>query len=356
MLSWVLVDQVNAGFAMHPYPKDISEIWWSRAVARTTPQEATGLYRKRFALDADTRIATGGSCFAQHIARYLRSNGYNVIDNEPAPFGLSDKAKLEFGYGIYSCRYGNIYHVRQLRQLLEEAIDGRPRDGIAWERKNRFYDALRPGVEPEGLDSANDVKLHRERHLKRVRAMFEKTNVFVFTMGLTEAWVDAQTGVVFPSFPGSYTQFDPDIHVFKNFRVSEIYDDFVAFRSLLKIINPSVKFIVTVSPVPLMATATQSHVLPATTYSKSALRAVASQLYDDFEDIDYFPSYEIISSPWSKGAFFAPDLRSVTDEGVATVMRAFFLEHRPTAQAEELPIASLEEVVCEEVLLEAFSR
>ncbi len=341
---------------MHPYPKDSPEIWWSRAVARSTPQEATGLYSKRFALDADSRIATAGSCFAQHIARYLRSNGYNVLDSEPAPFGLSERAKPEFGYGIYSCRYGNIYHVRQLRQLLEEAVTGRPRDGIVWERKNRFFDALRPGVEPDGLETAAEVLAHRQQHLKCVLAMFRKTNVFVFTMGLTEAWMDAGTGVVFPSFPGSFTQFDPEVHVFKNFRVSEIYEDFVAFRALLKTINPSVKFIVTVSPVPLMATATHSHVLPATTYSKSALRAVASQLYEDFEDIDYFPSYEIISSPWSKGAFFAPDLRSVTDEGVATVMRAFFLEHRPTAQAEELPPPSLEEVVCEEVLLEAFSR
>ena len=97
--------------------------------------------------------------------------------------------------------------------------------------------------------------------------------------------------------------------------------------------NPDLRFLVTVSPVPLTATATDEHVLVATTYSKSVLRSVAGALAMEFADIDYVPSYEIIASPWSKGAFYESNLRTVTAEGVSSVMRVFFAEHGMGADA-----------------------
>ncbi|WP_428660504.1 GSCFA domain-containing protein [Reyranella sp.] len=50
--------------------------------------------------------------------------------------------------------------------------------------------------------------------------------------------------------------------------------------------RPGVRFLLTVSPVPLKASASQNHVLAATTYSKSVLRAVAGQLADTYDDVD----------------------------------------------------------------------
>lgn len=75
---------------------------------------------------------------------------------------------------------------------------------------------------------------------------------------------------------------------------------------------------------PLAATATDNHVLVATTYSKSVLRSVAGELSEDHADIHYFPSYEIISSHPARGMFFEPDLRNVNPFGVDLVMRHFF--------------------------------
>jgi hypothetical protein len=129
---------------------------------------------------------------------------------------------------------------------------------------------------------------------------------------------------------------------------------------MLKKINPRVRFILTVSPVPLVATADDQHVLVATTYSKSTLRSACGELYDRFEDVDYFPSYELIASPWSRGRFFESNLRSVTTEGVETVMRMFASEHPPLKPVEPTPTKRRgkreQDVVCEEVLLEEFAR
>jgi hypothetical protein len=92
----------------------------------------------------------------------------------------------------------------------------------------------------------------------------------------------------------------------------------------MKTINPKLKIILTVSPVPLTATNSGKHVLIATMQSKSILRAVAGQLSDEYSYIDYFPSYEIINSAVFKGVFFEPNQRNVNPHGVSFVMDHFF--------------------------------
>ena len=62
--------------------------------------------------------------FAQHITVHMCRNGLRVLDYEPAPPGLSPEVEKQYGYNIYSARYENIYVVRQLLQLAEDAIAG----------------------------------------------------------------------------------------------------------------------------------------------------------------------------------------------------------------------------------------
>ena len=119
-----------------------------------------------------------------------------------------------------------------------------------------------------------------------------QTGLVVFTLGLTETWAHTGSGTVYPTAPGTIAgQIDPDVHSFVNFRAAEIRRDFEAVREVFRAANPDVKFLLTVSPVPLTATASGGHVLPATIYSKSILRTVAGELSEDFDDVDYFPSY-----------------------------------------------------------------
>ncbi len=48
--------------------------------------------------------------------------------------------------------------------------------------------------------------------------------------------------------------------------------------------------------------------------------------------MDYFPSYEIITGNFSRGAYYENDLREVNSRGVAHAMR-IFLEHYPSVAA-----------------------
>jgi len=349
----------------NPY-SDLPKIaFWNTGVAQENPFAMKGVYKKKFDIPGDAKIATAGSCFAQHIARHLKKNGYNVLDVEPPPPGLPENLHQNFGFSMYSGRYGNIYTVRQLLQLAQEAAGDWTPKNLIWEKNGKFYDALRPAVEPEGLDSPEEVVEHRKYHITRVKELFENLDLFIFTLGLTEMWVHKESGSVYPTAPGTLAgDFDDQLYEFQNAQFSSIIGDFNLFQKVLKDIRGGKPFkcLLTVSPVPLTATASGNHVLPSTIYSKSTLRCVAGQLSVNQEHIDYFPSYEIVTNPRMHSSTFADNLRSVRDETVETVMRHFFAEH-PAIEVnkhQQVPSESskktLEDIQCEEALLEAFGK
>ena len=296
------------------------------------------------------------------------------MDVEPAPAKLPTELHMKFGYSIYSARYGNIYTVRQMLQLAEEAFGDRETSSEVWQKGDRYVDPLRPTIEPDGLPSPQAVLAHRARHLERVRQMLLDMDLFIFTMGLTETWIDTRNGTVLPVCPGTVAgEFDETRYVFKNFTFREILKDLEKLRTMLqgKREGKPLRFLLTISPVPLTATATGGNVQVSTVYSKSVLRAVAGEFSDTFEDVDYFPSYEIITSPWSGECFYQSNMRSVSEAGVANVMRTFMNAHGP-ADSSEKPIEAqpattktdtethIEEdadmmVKCDEELLDAFA-
>lgn len=311
-----------------PYSALPPERFWRSGVASAHPSTLKNLYAKKFEITLEDKIATAGSCFAQHVARHMRGRGFQILDAEPPPFTIDDATAKRFGYRIYSGRYGNIYTARQLRQLLVDSRKKAVRDEDVWEKDGRFFDGLRPNVEPEGLETPDEVKAHRLQHLAKVGDMFASADVLVFTLGLTEAWENRRTGTIHPICPGVVAgTYDEKLYAFKNFDFLEIYEDMKAVRQMLLAKNPKLRMLLTVSPVPLTATASDDHVLVATTYSKSVLRAVCGSLSKEFDNVDYFPSYELITAPLSRGFFYEPNMREVTEIGVSTVMETFFAAH-----------------------------
>ncbi|MEP5154316.1 GSCFA domain-containing protein [Planktotalea sp.] len=356
-----------------PYKGLESRAFWSSGVAEQSPLAMDDLYRRKFRMRKHEAIATAGSCFAQHIARHLKARAFNVMQMEPAPQGLSDADAKAQSFGIYTCRYGNIYTAAQLLQLAREALDGHEPAEPIWEKDGRFYDAQRPGVEPKGWATEEEVRAARHFHLRNVAEMFLSMDVFVFTFGLTEAWIHRETGTVYPTAPGTIAgQFDPEVYEFKNYTHSETLRAFNSFLKLMKTHRKRrLKCIITVSPVPLTATASDDHVLAASTYSKSVLRGVCGELSQSNRHIDYYPSYELITAPSSRGIFYERNLRSVSAPGVENAMRVFINQHDPSggavkpapaptaparaSKAEERDQAA-DDLVCEEVLLEAFNK
>jgi hypothetical protein len=271
---------------------------------------------KRFAIPDGTRIGTAGSCFAQEVAK--------VLVNLPNVEFLQTEHNTP-DQPMFSALYGNIYTVRQLRQIFFEAFGLTPQLDIAWRRDDgRWVDAHRPAMFAAGFDSSAAVALERAKHLAAVKRLFTECSIFVFTLGLTEAWTSASGEIVFPIAPGIVAE---DVsggrYKFHNFTYDEILQDLGDIIVQLRAINPKARCVLTVSPVPLVATYSDEHVLVATTHSKSILRAICSAAETKWNNVFYFPSYEIISSHYNGGSYYDPNKRTIARAGVEHVMSVF---------------------------------
>jgi GSCFA family len=306
--------------AKSPYGFAPDRSFWSRGVARGFEPAALMATPSKL-LRRDDRVMSAGSCFAANIVPYLEKSGFHYVRTETRHPLVRVPAE-NFGYDNFSASYGNIYTARQLRQLLYRALNSWQPKEDAWEIDGEFIDPFRPGLRYRARSRAEFDLLTRQ-HLDCVRQAFEEATVLVFTLGLTEAWMSRADGTVFPACPGTVAgEFDANRYAFHNMSVSDVTGDLNQFIREVRKLNSLLRIILTVSPVPLVATATGGHVLPATIYSKSVLRVAVDEVVRANEDVAYFPAYEIVTGPQAPWEFFEPDRRNVSKVAVETVMGA----------------------------------
>ena len=335
--------------------------YWRQSMAETAPDVIDPVLSAPFTISPQDKVATAGSCFAQHIAKNLTLRGFNYYVAEGAPKAIPADIAYKYNYGVFSARFGNLYTARQLLQLIDRAYGRFTPAEKPWQHGDRWFDPFRPSVETEGYVSLAHYEADLQHHLACVRTLFETLDVFVFTLGLTETWMSREDGAVFPVAPGcGYGAADMAKYKFHNFSVGEVVADMTAFLARLKEVNPKARVVITVSPVPLIATYEHRHVLVSTTYSKSVLRVAADEIERARQHVLYFPSYEIITGPHGSGKYYGPDLRDIHPKGVDHVMRVFFkhlssepLDTRDAAKAASVsaPLRSATDIICDEELL-----
>jgi hypothetical protein len=307
---------------MHPYQRVPPIGVWSRSVAANFDPVALVRTSTRLVRPHEL-VASAGSCFAANLVPYLEKYGLTYLRTESLPSSFVSLPVERAGYDAFTARYGHIYTVRQLLQLFKRSMGLLTPIEDRWHTRDGVIDPFRPGLRYHALTD-REFNLLTASHLRAVRAMFERTNVFIFTLGLTEAWISRADGCVFPACPGTVAgEFEESRHAFVNFSVAEMTADLGEFIDALRVVNPRVRVILSVSPVPLVATATNAHVLCATTYSKSALRVVAEEVSRRYPRVTYFPAYEIVTGVQAPASFFQDNLRDVSDLALQTVMYAF---------------------------------
>lgn len=341
-----------------PYDALPTTSWWHKSMSGRSPQDIDPHLKSRFSISADTKVASAGSCFAQHISRALIDRGYNYFVAEPAPAYLEPSLATRYGYGVFSARYGNLYSALQLLQLLQRAFGQfEPADQFWIDDEGRCFDLLRPRINPKGFSSRQEAAADNRRHLEAVRELFRTAETFIFTLGLTETWRSTVDGTAYPTCPGcgSAGTYDPSRYKFENLTAAATSACLASAIELMGAVNPQIQIILTVSPVPLIATMTDRHVLQATTYSKSVLRVAAEEMVLRHANVHYFASYEIITATRNAHAFIENDGRTIAPGGVDRAMEVFFHQFggadrgRPRLQEGDRDAqAALPAIVCDE--------
>jgi hypothetical protein len=238
-------------------------------------------------------ITAFGSCFAAHMTKYLAEQGFNIFGGD-----------LTLESHVVRCGEGMV-NTFAISQQFEWAYGEKPDTAHLWHDK-------------KGQRASDDAALRDE-----TRSIFDETDVFIITLGLSEVWYDKQTGEVFwRAIPKS--EFDEKRHGFKVSTVEENRRNLETIYRLVREHRPEATMIFTLSPVPLVATFRPVSCLTANAVSKAVLRVAVDEFKRAHEDDDklfYFPSYEIVKDyardPYDK------DNRHIRRDVVQSIMKTF---------------------------------
>ncbi len=262
----------------------------------------------------DTAIGSAGSCFAANISRQLQHWDYNYV----LEMGLSkEHYSNPMLYETDPAQCGNIYNAVSMRQMIERAFGEWEPEQFLISKSPKFMDPFRSTKTFDSVESYQ--KSWKEHNAALARAM-RKCEVFILTLGMTEAWEFADSGLVTSASP---THGDPTLLRHKNLTVEDNFRELERIYKLFQKYNPGIKIITTVSPVPLNSTFNRDqHVVVANGISKSILRVALEQFSQAHpQDVFYFPSFEIVTTgtrnPWEI------DMRHVSNEAVERVMKQF---------------------------------
>ena len=242
--------------------------------ARMVPPEAASKWVLHgWAPDApqitpDTQITAFGSCFAANISNWLSKRNFRVLNKD-------EDAKNAY---VVTCGEGMVNSF-VIRQQFE----------WAWENKT-FDEALWHGYKAE--EYGYDPKIQAE-----TKRIFDETDFFILTFGLSEVWYDEETSNVFwRTIPKDV--YDPERHKFRVSTVEENKENLTAIYDLIRKHRPDAKILFTLSPIPLIATFRDNSCLTSNSVSKAVLRVAIDEVVREKKDegyLNYWPSYELVT-------------------------------------------------------------
>lgn len=259
--------------------------------------------KPKFSISQADKVFTMGSCFARRIEDALVDSGFEVPTHcdklfEHPLLSIPDKEKAttsKLRPRSYLNRYNTMSLLEEFRHLL--GLDPEIADGQLIYPINSCVAAdLHYSQALPQVSAAESVK-RRELVREYLRSAVRQCSVFVLTLGMAEAWYDTKVGRYLNNTPG------PRIMAAYNDRL-EIHltayrQNFEALERLHDILSAELahdfRMLVTVSPVPLEKTFFDEDVISINTYSKSMLRCVAQEFANNHNNVDYFPSYEVVN-------------------------------------------------------------
>jgi hypothetical protein len=263
-------------------------------------------------INKSTPIASLGSCFAIEIAKKLKQEKFNYLITEPC---------ISEDFDLCSARWGIVFNTPTFRQIVEKSFGLIQLPRLLW--PNIFNGQLQyrdPFREDVSFDSVKEYEDDYEKHIEASKRALLEAKVLILTMGMNEIWRIKSDGSVLSRCPWGVASFLVEPHVMT---VEENISELQRALNILRVYNPEIKIILSVSPVPFHGTfrGEDYHVIAANNHSKSVLRIAAQQFVESNDNAYYFPSYETVlyctQEPW------ADDQRHVSRIAVNNVMKLF---------------------------------
>lgn len=229
-----------------------------------------------FDISLQTPVLSLGSCFANTMGKRLQAHKFQSLVN---PFGV-------------------IFNPLSLYKLLHNSISL----PLVQDQDLVFSQGVWYHYDTHSELWANTVEVLKDKiqqKIEQAHQFLQSTQVLMLTFGTAYGYfhLDNQQLV-------ANCHKVPQKHFEKRLlTIKEITEGFSALNQTLQTINPQIKIVLTVSPVRHI-----KDTLPANQVSKSILRVACHQITEQFENVVYFPAYELMLDDLRDYRFFKPDM------------------------------------------------
>ena len=228
-----------------------------------------------FDVSHSDKVFSVGSCFAQHMADRL----------------------LHYKFSCTSNPYGTLFHPIPLLQNLTKALKGAEVDEeLFLEREEAvFHYSCHSSI---WADSKAELKMKLQGLQLSVAKDLKESKLIILTFGTSFLYQLADSG---KAVANCHKQ--PKNTFTKGLSSpQEIQAVFQSFYCELKKQNPGIQILLTVSPVRHIRDGVHNN-----NVSKSALLLACEEIQNTFEDVHYFPAYEIVLDELRDYRFFEKD-------------------------------------------------
>lgn len=263
-------------------------------------------YAPKFSLSPADTVFTMGSCFARNVEESLIRLGIKVLLADfDFPLGYLHPNYARIDTWVNTAQHGNLIRsvlnkytplsmLNEFQRLLEPETFAGQDQGMIQVDAYRWFDPHIKNTRMMGWEECLASRGLVDAATAKVRIA---TTIFL-TLGFTETWIDSASGYVLNVAPPPLViRKYPERFRFYNATHADVLASLKEIHRLVTThIRPDMKFVVTVSPVPLGTTFTEMDVIAANAYSKATLRSAVGEFCAGQANVDYFPSYEMVTS------------------------------------------------------------
>ena len=217
-----------------------------------------------FAIEPRERMLFVGSCFADNIGRRFVEDKFRATVN---PYGVM---------------YNPASIMHTVKRWTGELV----------------------AAQSEASDSGSDVS----------QAINEAPQTAVFTLGTNHVYVLNETGEIVDNCRKRPQRLFTE----RELSVDECADYLREAVAMLRQINPSVRIIITVSPIRYA-----KYGFHGSQLSKATLLLAADKLTKEMDNVVYFPAYEIVNDELRDYRFYREDMLHPTDQAVEYIWQRF---------------------------------
>jgi GSCFA family len=331
------------------------------------------------------KLALLGASACLNLARHLADASAVVLDAETPPGTTSPALAASYGYRQLSARTGEVGSLKALVQILRAAVtDSLPAHWIWAGPKGGVVDGLRSRVDPDGVSDAAELMFLRRAHHVALQEVLRTADAVIVLLSGAPCFVDAKDGATYAFLPERDQKLPKACKLEPHAAdLASLDRDFKELRGLIMGINPRLEIRLALTPVPVDPEQGKNDFAASLPQlrQQSDLRVMMAHWQATSPNVRYLPLWELCTGQLAQSGQYAPQTGILTAEGGARVALACMGQEPGSAEppprlaatrpretqqdrkarralkrANRADPESSKSVICEEELLEAFSK